>query len=783
MKAFYVFVLLIIISINCTQAQEDPPAARNFKLIHFDADISVNPVNQAVKGKADFTISPLSDKTDSLVFVTSGMKISSVSSSNTATKFRQDKDILIIYPQPLLQKGKLSHVEISYSAINVRELHFTGWNDTTGRMRKQVWAHRPIGWIPYTDQMTTQDIRITFDKNYKVVSNGERVKTTPSGDTAITWHYRLDKPHPFYSICLVAGDYKFKSSITKGGIPLELWYYPDLEERFANTYLYQAEMFDFFEREIGVKYPYGLYRNLPVADYLYGAMETTTSTVYGDFMQVDKRGFFGRNFVNTNAHELAHQWFGNCINDKTVKDLWLTESFATYFAKIFERSVYGDNQYEFVRDVEFQKAFKIAELNNNPLGSGRAGTERWYQKGSLVMDMMRDVLGDENFKASIKAYMEMEAYSEAESNDFLKAIYETTGQPLDWFFQEWIYKGGEPVYKVSWKDLRDKDKRFTQLFIEQVQKLSDQVGLFKMPVNIEVHYNDGSLFSKIIWIEKQSELFSIPNSNGKDVAYVVFDAGSRILKHLQFDRSFEELSAQALSGSTIADRLEALKAMRLLPLSTKRECLSQCYSKEKFHLTRSEIILQLASDSLSYPIIKQAINDPNALVRKAVLDNIVKIPEVLQQEYTKLLEDSAYFNVESALINLTNSAFSSSAFSGNDKSAVVNAYLDVTRNEIGWRGRNIRISWLGIAIRQYPGKPEYLKELIDYCSPSFEFETRINAFNQLKKLNYLDELSCRYLVNASVYWNTKLSPVAKELISYFSQQEKYLLLFLYHSNW
>jgi aminopeptidase N len=777
MKKLLFSLFIFHFSFFTSFAQDEVPAARNFRLKHVEADLTLNPYNRLLKGKAVFTVSALTDKTDSLVFVTPGMNIHSVlADGKPARNFIQENGNLTIFPAQILLKNLPLKLEIVYDAVSPKELHFTGWDDPTGRMRKQVWAHRPHGWIPFADQMATQELRITFDKHFKLVANGERIKTLPSGDTATTWTYRLDKPHPFYSVCLVAGDFDYRSSKTAGGTPLELWYYPEYAARFDETYRLQKEMFDFFEKEIRVKYPYSLYRNIPVADYLYGAMETTTSTVYADFMQVDKRGFFGRNFVNTNAHELAHQWFGNCINDKTVKDLWLTESFATYYAKIFEKSVYGNDQYEFVRDVEFQKAYKIAGLNSFPLGSGKAGTERWYQKGSLVMDMLRDVLGDADFTASIKAYMEQNAYQEAESNDLLKAIYETTGKPLDWFFRQWVYNGGEPVLKVSWKDLRNKNARFTQLQAEQILPAGNSTGIFKLPVNIEVYYKDGQKSTKLAWLEKQTELIDIPNPGNLDISFVVFDAGNRLLKTLKFERSYEELSAQALGAAHLADRLEAVRALKSFPIEQKRQCLTKVYSQEKFQLIKSEIVPQLASDSLSIPLINNAIHDPDALVRKAVLDNVKAVPASLWGAYENMLKDSAYFNVETALINLVNTFNSDAVATEVEKKTRIAEILRVTKDEVGWRGRNIRIVWLGASISTFPERKENLTELIDYCSPAFDFETRTNALLQLRRLNYLDSTSAQYLLKAADYWNYKLANVAKELVTWFSQQEQYSLL-------
>ncbi len=774
-----IFTSLLLCLYKIVSSQESVPAERSFQLHHYTARISFDPYTKLLKGEAEFEVSMLRTRTDSLVFSTPGMEITSVNiheikqaSSLQKARFARLHDDLVIYPGFSMTRenpGKPNYlITIVYSALAPKELHLTGWDDTTGRMRKQLWAHRPSGWIPFVDQMCTQDILITFDKKYLVVANGERIDKKASGDTAICWHYRLDKPHPFYSVCFVAGDYRYKSLKTSKGLPLELWYYPEYEDRFNTTYALQKEMFDFFESETGFSYPYSLYRNIPLADYLYGAMETTTSTVYADFLQVDKRASFGRNYLNTNAHELAHQWFGNCINDKTVDDLWLTESFATYFAKIFERKYKGELAYEYQRELETQKALKIAESNNFPLGSGQAGVERWYQKGSLVMDMMRDVVGDTEFKAAIHEYIISNAYAEAESNDLLKAIYKTSGKSLNWFFKEWIHNGGEPEYKVSWKPNKNASgENTTLLHVEQLQLTKYPDELFKMPVNIETYYSDESIETRTIWVDKADQQFEIPNILNKTVSFVVFDAGNRILKKLQYERSFEALADQLIQAKHVSNRLEALRAMQAFPFMQKRKALTACYARESYPVIKAEVLSQLAKDSLSDDLFHQAIHDKNAMLRKSLTDNIKIIPPGLLHDYETLLKDSSYFIVESALINLCETAVK------NNNTTAIASYLDITRQETGWRGRNIRTAWLGIALGQNPENKEYLAELKDYTSPSFDFETRLNALNQFKKLNYLDADIAKNLNKAASYWNPKLSGPAKEMISYFSVQEKY----------
>jgi aminopeptidase N len=208
-------------------------------------------------------------------------------------------------------------------------------------------------------------------------------------------------------------------------------------------------------------------------------METTTATIFGDYMQIDERGWWGRNYVNVNVHELTHQWFGNYIAHEPASDVWLTESMATYYAKLFEKSIYGDDFYEKEKLTEQQKALSQSEKDDFPLAHSRAGSFRWYQKGSLVLDMLRDEMGDSLFRKAMTHYLTKFAYSEASSHDFIKAFYEVSGLPLNWFFDQWLFHGGEPHFEVSFSDNSNSKDPTTVLSVRQIQPVSETSGRFR----------------------------------------------------------------------------------------------------------------------------------------------------------------------------------------------------------------------------------------------------------------------------------------------------------------
>ena len=730
---------------------------------HLKADLTINPYDTLVAGEAEFSFKILREHIDSLVFNANELNIEWITIDGHKAEFRMYGNRVFIYPDRDLEWQTSHKILFKYSSKPSEGLYFIGWNDPQQIKRKQIWAHRPNNWLPYAPAILSMEMAFTVPDDLKVFANGVRQDVVTNKNNTKTWYYQMKRPHPFFSTCLVIGDYQFKSMKTQRGLPLELWYYPDWEDHFEATYKYQVDMFDFFEKKFGFEYPYELYRQAPVIDYMYGAMETTTATVFGDYLMVDEHGFLGRNFVNVNAHELAHQWFGNYVSHLKLKDVWLTESFATYWAKKFEQSVFGEDYYQWERHKELENTYKAARLNNYPIGHSCGGRERWYSKGSLVLDMLRDILGDEEFGATMKFYLEEHPYQIAETNDLLQAIRKTTGRSLEWFFEEWIYRGGEPLYEVKYETIsKSSGKSETRIRIDQVHQQDALTGLFKMPITFDVYYTDNTKTSKSQWIEKTTEYISIPNPENKQVSFIIFDPNRKVVKNVTFKRSFEELSNQALHAENMIDRYDALLELRKIQVDKKRDVLQKMFAKETFHLTKSEIIAQLATqwDDEIEKLIRDAIFDDDDKVRLAVLENVRLVPASLRESYETLLNDKSHLNTELALENL---CYSFPERYGH--------YLDVTSNKKGWRGINIRIKWLETAIEK--GGEAYITELTNYTSSSYEFETRINAMNACRRLNLFDEIVCKNMIEGFFHWNFKIRDAARENLDYFIQQNDF----------
>ncbi len=750
--------------------ESSQPPEMFIDISHMKAEVvKIEPKTKYIETKVTYNFKVLRKQVDSILFSAPEIKITKLTINNIDAKYRIDGGMVIIYPAQKLefQKEYTIYFECN-NTLNSPWPVFTGWDDETNTKRKQIWGlsfNKIFPDINVKHDMLTTELIVTFDSKYKVFSNGERLMQRVNKDGTTTWHYKVSNKHYFAMLTLAIGDYNYESFKTDRGLRLEYWYYADKKDDFETTYRYSKQMFTFLEKEFGLDYPWELYRQAPVIDCPFGGMETTTSTIFNDLMQCDKRAFLDKNYVNVNVHELIHQWFGDYNIYANEENVWTSESFATYFAKKFEQYQLGEDQYQRIRNDELTSVLDASKKDDYPVGHGKGARARWYPKGSLVLDMLRYVMGEDEFKFFIDYYLHKHKYAVVEGNDIKVAVRESTGRTIDWFLDEWVNRGGEPNYKVSYKQLETlKGERNTHISVTQIQETNNLIGFFKMPIVFEVHYKDGTMDTKKVLIEKEYSEVLIPNKNKKEIVFVLFDPNRIIIKKVTFDRTFEELTAQLINAKNMIDRYDALLEMKKFDIDKKRDVLIKSFNKENFFLIKGEIIAQLAEDknSATNEMFRKALNDKDVNTRRAVTTNIRTIDESVRTDYEKLLTDSSYNIITAAFDNLVLNF-----------PQYTERYLDITKDTEGSVGKNVRIKWLEIA---YDSRKDdkYIKELAEYCNiKRYESFTVMNAVKAIKRLNYLNSSIAQFLFEDAVYWNDRINPDAKDALIFFYEQDKY----------
>ncbi|MCY7374597.1 MAG: DUF3458 domain-containing protein [Pyrinomonadaceae bacterium] len=305
--------------------------------------------------------------------------------------------------------------------------------------------------------------------------------------------------------------------------------YPGTESLAQRKYGKTKEMMRVFEELTGVDFPYNKYDQTIVAKFNFGGMENITATTMADTEILMNSDNLVEDLV---AHELAHSWFGNLVTCRNWAELWLNEGFATYMEAAFREKAYGRADYlRKVREdaAEFMTSDAISD-NKHGLYNQLARPDdsifdtTAYQKGGAVIHILRETVGTENFWKAINIYLNRHKFQNVETANLQKAMEETSGKNLDWFFKQWIYGGGYP--KLNVKQVYNPSGRQLNLTVAQTQsadKLTPEA--FILPMEIEITTANGTKIEKIE-IKKREETFTLKVNDAP--TKIVFDKDEKI---------------------------------------------------------------------------------------------------------------------------------------------------------------------------------------------------------------------------------------------------------------
>ena len=379
---------------------------------------------------------------------------SDVMINGKSVKFKNSGKTLDLFDGFSKGKHKLT---FQYTAIPKQTLYFIGQDDN-----RQIWTQGQgkytSHWLPSFDDVNEKVIfGITI--NYYVdmdkfkfdpiaLSNGKlnfekKTISWSRGVNDITRNYQMQKPMSSYLVMLAFGNFVKQEVKSKSGTPLEFYIDKNDYSKFEPTYRYSKQIFDYLEQEIGLKYPWKIYRQIPVRDFLYAGMENTTSTIFSQDFIVDSIGFNDKNYINVNAHELAHQWFGDLITAQSGKHHWLQEGFATYYALLAEKEIFGDNYfYNELYDYALQLK-NAAKTDTIPVMNENASSLSFYKKGAWALHTLREDIGAKNFQKAVKKYLKKYQYKNVNTDEFLAEIKKVAKNfDIKKFKSKWLETAG-----------------------------------------------------------------------------------------------------------------------------------------------------------------------------------------------------------------------------------------------------------------------------------------------------------------------------------------------------
>lgn len=433
MKKYFVFIFILFYSFIFSQQTE----IVDFKAA--SADLLIDPQKKFVSGSVVYSFDVLKS-VDSIFIDSRNLSYKSLLLNDKEITYSTKDDKLWLIHE--FEPSKNNVLRIDYECFPKKAMYFVGWDNEA---KDQIWTQGQgkytSNWLPSFDDVNEKiefDLNISFEKEFEVIANGS-LKHKEVSEDIITWYYDMKQPMSSYLVALAIGKYDKKLEYSKSGIPLEMYFYPEDSLKVEPTYRYTKEMFDFLEKEIGLAYPWQNYKLIPVHDFLYAGMENTSATIFSDAYMIDETAFIDKNFVNVNAHELAHQWFGDLVTARSGAHHWLQEGFATYYALLAEREVFGEDYYywklfEYAQELlEQDKAGESTSLLDS-----KSSSTTFYKKGAWALHILREQIGEKAFKKAVKRYLKKHQFKNVSTMDLLKEIQDESGQDMTYFISTWL---------------------------------------------------------------------------------------------------------------------------------------------------------------------------------------------------------------------------------------------------------------------------------------------------------------------------------------------------------
>ncbi len=510
--------MLLLVSPYSSKA-DTYPINKNLDVIHYVFNLSLSDADNEITGTTLVTVSfkEAGMKNFRLDFINKttarkdkGMMVDAVSINNTAEGYTHENDELIISLPAPSTKNQTITFTIQYHGVPFDGLRIGATKLGDRSFFNENWPNRGRHWLPIVDHphdKATSEFIVKAPSHYKVVSNGLLLEESELGNNTRLTHWKQSVPVSSWLFVLGVADFAVKYVDEFKGKSIQTWVYA--KNREAGFYDFDEptkKVLEFYSNYVG-PYTYEKLANIQTPS-VNGGMETSSAIFYGEDLVTGKRDERTRNVV---IHEIAHQWFGNAVTETTWDDAWLSEGFATFFTLLFIENEYGKEEYTKgiikARKTVYDLSAKMPDfsiVSERTAEKEQVTSGITYQKGAWVLHMLRNLIGENNFKKGIQNYYAKYFNANTSTDEFRAEMEKAAGKDLKLFFKQWLYQPINPTINASWT--YNTSTKNLNVHLNQAQQF-----LYNVPVEIG-YYKKGSTTPTILTmnLKDKDQVFSFP---------------------------------------------------------------------------------------------------------------------------------------------------------------------------------------------------------------------------------------------------------------------------------
>ena len=620
---------------------------RAVDMLHIRIDVTPDFARHTVRGTTSLTFKPIAKpleqlRLDAVDLTVHGVKADVPVADHTVTR----RDVIVRFAEPIpVDKEITLHIE--HEAEPRRGLYFRtpdmGYPAGDTHVWTQGESHEARHWFPchdYPNERSTTEVICHVPPEMTVLSNGRKVAEKLDAATGLKRvQWIQEKPHVSYLVCLVAGNLA-KLEGRHRDVPLGFYTQPSTAAEAINSFEDTASIMAFFEDDIGVAYPWGKYDQVTIQDFVAGGMENTSLTTLTDQTLHTKATESIRSSRGLDAHELAHQWFGDLVTCKDWSHLWLNEGFATYYAHLYDGHKFGRDEllYGLWNDAEGQILSQGEDTRPVVWKGYKDANEQFdyraYPKGSWVLHMLRSQFGDDLYRKAVKTYLERHSLSTVTTDDLRQVFEELSGKPLDRFFDQWLYHARHPDLRIGYQ--WHPEEKLAHVTLRQTQPASDKVLTFAFDTSVRFTFDDGTSVERPVRVTGTSHDFHF--ALDRQPKLVRFDPHSTLLAKVDFPVPETMHLAQLDVADDMIGRIIAVKGLEQTRSRAAVERLGQTLREDGFRGVREQAAkaLQGIGSDEALAELRKSLAQPDARVRRRVVEGIAAYyrPGVMEQLVT-----------------------------------------------------------------------------------------------------------------------------------------------------